>query len=419
MDCLARALAGEGDAEKLAKQWSTLFQQLLDARSAERMWEVARSMVDDRTAQRWWTPIMADTLVRLDLKSPPRHAVVGLLRGRPDEPDPIDEALRRRAFQRAATRLTRGWGGLVSGRVGDHGVVILAAAGSGGRARAALIDIAARASEAAKRFGFRLHAGIAVGSESQSLADRYRAALAAADRALYRREPNIIAPDSAEPSTRNLLQLRIRLAIGLEEHPDLLPARFDRYIEAVLEHAGYAIDVASAHLEAGLGRFVEPWLVSGQLDSKDFDELCAPIAKGGAASVTELLAAYRVIVAQLERAVGSPTAARQSRSVERALAFMRDHLGEPLTLPRVAKIARFAPSHFSRLLRREQGMPFERYLRRLRLERAKHILSTTPISIARVAERSGFKSRTHFQQIFRSATGETPLAYRTRNRMWK
>jgi AraC-like DNA-binding protein len=418
MGCLALALAGRGDAEKLGRQWDSLLRQLLDARSADRMWEVARSMVDDRTAQRWWTPIMADTLTRLDMKSPPRHAVVGLLRGRPDEPDPIDEALRRHAFQRAATRLTRGWGGLVCGRVGNQGIVILAAGAAGGaRARTSLADVAARATEAAKRYGFRLHCGVAVGSESQSLADRYRAALAAADRALFRREPTAIAPDHAESASRNLTQLRVRLAAGLEEHPDLLAARFERYIEAVLEHAGYALEVASAHLEAGLGRFAEPWLASGQLDSKDFDELCAPIAKSGSASVTELAAAYRVVVAHLERAVISPTIARQSRSVERALTFMREHLGEPLTLPGVAKVARFAPSHFSRLLRREQGMPFERYLFRLRLERAKHILSTTPLNVGRVAERSGFRSRTHFQQVFRKATGETPLAYRTRTRM--
>jgi AraC-like DNA-binding protein len=418
IECLARALSGQGDAEKLSRQWNTLLQQLLDARSADRMWEVARSMVDDRTEQRWWTPIMADTLTRLDMKSPPRHAVVGLLRGRPDEPDPIDEALRRHAFQRAATRLTRGWGGLVCGRVGDHGIVILAAGTSSGtRARTSLVDVAARASQAASRFGFRLHCGIAVGSESQSLADRYRAALAAADRALFRREPTVVAPDVAEPAFKSLTQLRIRLAAGLEEHPDLLAARFERYIEAVLEHAGYALDAASAHLEAGLGRFAEPWLASGQLDFKDFDELCTPIAKGGSASVPELVAAYRAVVAHLERAVINPTVARQDRSVERALAFMRDHLAEPLTLPRVAKVARFAPSHFSRLLRREQGMPFERYLFRLRLERAKHILSTTPLNIGRVAERSGFRSRTHFQQVFRKATGETPLAYRARTRM--
>jgi AraC-like DNA-binding protein len=394
-----------------------LVEQLLDARSAERTWEIARSMVDDRTAQRWWTPIMADVLTRLGFKSPPRHAVVGLLRGRDDEPDPIDEALRRNAFQRAAAHHARAWGGLVSGRVGEHGIVILAAgASTSARARAALVDIASRASQSAKRFGFRLHAGIAVGSESQSLADRYRAALAAADRALFRREPTIIAPDTAEPSTKNLTQLRIRLAAGLEEHPDLLGPRFEQYIEAVLEHSGYALDATGAHLEAGLGRFAEPWLASGQLDPKDFDELCAPVSKEAPPSVPELVAAYRVVVAQLERAVESPTIARQGRSVERALAFMREHVGEQLTLPRVAKIARFAPSHLSRLLLREQGMPFERYLRRLRLERAKHMLTSTPLSVGRIAERSGFKSRTHFQQVFRKETGETPITYRTRTR---
>src|SRR5262249_15593591 len=159
---------------------------------------VARSMVDDRTAERWWTPIMADTLTRLGMNSPPRHAVVGLLRGRPDEPDPIDEALRRHAFQRAAAGLARSWGALVCGRVGDHRIVLLSA-GPGRRARSALSDLATRATKEAQGFGFHLHAGIAIGSGTQSLADRYRAALAAADRALFRREPLAIAPESAEP----------------------------------------------------------------------------------------------------------------------------------------------------------------------------------------------------------------------------
>src|SRR5262249_38964064 len=131
--------------------------------------------------------------------------------------DPIDEALRRHAFQRAASGLARSWGALVCGRVGDHGIVLLSAgAASGPRARSALTDLATRAAQGARRFGFHLHAGIALGSGTQSLAQRYRAALAAADRALYRREPAAVAPESAEPSTRNLMQLRIRLAAGLE-----------------------------------------------------------------------------------------------------------------------------------------------------------------------------------------------------------
>jgi AraC-like DNA-binding protein len=301
--------------------------------------------------------------------------------------------------------------------VGDHGIVLLASGGSkGARARAALFDLAARASQGARRFGLRMHAGIALGSGSESLADRYRAALAAADRAVSRGEATALAHDSVEPSGRTLMQLRSGMAAGLEERPDLLAPRFERYIEAVLAHWGYQPEAIGAHLEAGLGRLAEPWLASGALDPKDFEELCAPVAKAGAESVTGIVAAYRGVVAHLERAVESPTVARQSRSVERALVFMREHLGEPLTLPQVAKIARFAPSHFARLLRREQGMAFERYLLRLRIEQAKHMLTSTPLRVGRVAERSGFKSRTHFQEVFRKQTGETPIAYRTRTR---
>jgi AraC-like DNA-binding protein len=415
--CLSRALGGQGDAGKLARQWNALIEKLLLARSAERMWEVARSMVDERTAARWWTPIMRDSLLRIGLKAPPGHVVVGLLRGRPDEADPIDEALRRDAFQRAATGLTRAWGALTCGKVGDHGIVLLASGASkGARARAALFELAARASQGARRFGLWMHAGIALGSGSQSLADRYRAALAAADRAFSRGEATALAQDSVEPSGRTLTQLRTGLASGLEERPDLVLARFERYVEAVLAHAGYQAESIRTHLEVGVERLAEPWLASGALDPKDFEELRAPVAKASVESVTQLVATYRAVVAHLERAVQNPTVARQGRSVERALEFMRQHLGEPLSLPQVAKIARFAPSHFARLLRREQGMPFERHLLLLRIERAKHMLTSTPLHVRRIAERCGFKSRTHFQQVFKKQTGETPMAYRERTR---
>jgi two-component system response regulator YesN len=67
-------------------------------------------------------------------------------------------------------------------------------------------------------------------------------------------------------------------------------------------------------------------------------------------------------------------------------------------------------------MRREQGTTFGRYLTGLRLARAKHMLSTTGLPVARVAEQAGFRSRPYFQQAFRVHTDETPMAYRRRTR---
>src|SRR6185503_4625875 len=99
---------------------------------------------------------------------------------------------------------------------------------------------------------------------------------------------------------------------------------------------------------------------------------------------------YRGVVADIERAVLRPTEARQGRSRLRAIEFMRENLSKPLTLRQVSRVAGFAPHYFSRLLKEEEGMTFERYLQTLRLEHSKQTLAGTSLPIARVAELSGF-----------------------------
>jgi two-component system response regulator YesN len=78
----------------------------------------------------------------------------------------------------------------------------------------------------------------------------------------------------------------------------------------------------------------------------------------------------------------------------------------------VARVAGFAPDYFSTLLKEEEGTTFEQYVQRHRLERAKHLLSGTSMSIGRVAYLSGFRSRTYFQRLFKQSIGKTPKEYR-------
>jgi AraC-like DNA-binding protein len=190
--------------------------------------------------------------------------------------------------------------------------------------------------------------------------------------------------------------------------------RFDRYIEAVMVNAGYQPDTVRAHLEAGLERVAEPLLDCGTLDRRSLGEL---IQSPEDDSVTAIAASYRRAVASLAAAVQNPTEARQDRSVRRALIYVREHLPEPLGLARVARVAGFAPGHFARLVKRDQGIGFERYVQKLRLEHATTMLIETGLDVGRIAHRSGFKSRTHFQRAFREATGLTPMAYRRRLNM--
>jgi AraC-like DNA-binding protein len=412
MSSFAQLLSGRGNPHALTAQFETIRERVLEARFADRMWEAARSMVDERTAHTWQTGLQRDPLARMGMRRPAKHVVVGLVIGRPDD-DPLDALLRRAAFQRACVGLARRRRHVVCGQVGDRGITLLPdSAASGESARAELTDLARRAAEVGRRFRLAVHAGIAL-SEGGSLPLSYRAALAAAEKALSRSTSLELAQARVETSSHALRHIRANLSVGVEERPSHLSARFERYVAAVLAHTGYQVASARAHLQAGLERLAEPLLLGGALDPKSFDQICVGLEGARAPdSVSELLQAYRRVVTDIEHAIEAPTAARQEQSIRRALSFVHEHLAEPLGLPRVARIAGFAPGYFSKLLEQEEGLGFEQYVQKHRLERAKHLLAETTLSIGRIAQLSGFRSRTYFQALFKASTGRTPTEYR-------
>ncbi|HEV8244785.1 MAG TPA: AraC family transcriptional regulator, partial [Polyangiaceae bacterium] len=91
---------------------------------------------------------------------------------------------------------------------------------------------------------------------------------------------------------------------------------------------------------------------------------------------------------------------------------IREHFTEPLRLAQIARIAGFTPSHFSKLFIKRERMPFEHYVRSLRLERAQQLLYDTDLPSTRIAELVGIRSQQYFASVFRAAFGVTPLGYR-------
>jgi transcriptional regulator GlxA family with amidase domain len=75
-------------------------------------------------------------------------------------------------------------------------------------------------------------------------------------------------------------------------------------------------------------------------------------------------------------------------------------------------VAGFSPNHFSRLFRASEKVPFEHYVRALRVERAKQMLSRTTLSVERIAQLSGFATGPYFQRVFKEVAGTTPGAFR-------
>jgi len=102
--------------------------------------------------------------------------------------------------------------------------------------------------------------------------------------------------------------------------------------------------------------------------------------------------------------------------VQPICAFVDRHLPEPLTVSRLARLARVSPYHFIRAFRASTGQTPHQYIRARRLERARELLVTTPMPVTEICDAVGFHSLGSFSSLFRRATGETPRAYRAARR---
>ena len=405
-----------GNVAAILTEAEVLLKRLYPARAPERMWDSARSLVDERSGQ--WPEQSQPMLLEHGLRNVPRHVVVGLLSSRNADAEPLDDLLGRMALQRASTSLARKIGGVVCGRIGDHGLFFLIdEPGKGQRARVKLADLGHHASTLASRFGFRLHVGGGHAEQPGLLPQSYRAALWAAERALAEGAKSVDR-ERTQPSSEQLALLLKELGRGLEDGPDVLRPRFDRYIESVLANSVYQIERARVRLAVGLERLIEP-LVTGELiDSKILREIrrSMQVDAEDARTVTELVATYRGLVSSIDTSVRKPTRARQERGTSFALHFMREHLAEELTLSAVARAAGFAPSHFARLLKREAGVSFSRYVQRLRIERAQQMLEGTGLRVEQIQKVCGFRAAPHFYRTFKRHAGVTPASYRKRHR---
>jgi AraC-like DNA-binding protein len=69
-------------------------------------------------------------------------------------------------------------------------------------------------------------------------------------------------------------------------------------------------------------------------------------------------------------------------------------------------------AHLRRTWRQRHGSSPERWLRRIRLQHARHLLGDPRLAIGAVARRCGFADPLHFSRLFRHAYGRSPRAYR-------
>jgi AraC-like DNA-binding protein len=409
---------GDGKPEDLANVIERERVALDGARRVARIWESVRTMIDERSARAWHTRSWAPSVLYLGLTRPPDRALVGLATIKSGAIDPVEEAVRLDAFQRRVVDFVAP-SGVLTGRVGDHGVVLVAVTSGSERARiAGLRGLADRVSIWARRhFGVSLHFGIGGAPTDHLLSRSYQTALAAAQVALFEGKSVVVIQPASRARPTSLWNMRRALGRLLDESPERVEAHFDQYLEVVMSECAYRAETARVHLELGFERLIETLARQGVLDEQSFAAMRDDLERSvmSARTLSEIFDHFRRAVANVVKAAQAPVPARHERSLERALAHIDQHYTEPLRLPEVAKIAGFTPSYFSKLFIQSERMPFSRYVARLRVERAKRLLTTTRLNLTHVARLSGFPTAAYLCTAFGDATGTTPARWRIRH----
>jgi len=94
------------------------------------------------------------------------------------------------------------------------------------------------------------------------------------------------------------------------------------------------------------------------------------------------------------------------------LGYMERHLGEPLTVDNLTRVAHMSQTSLMRSFRQLLGQSPIAYLIGLRLARARTLLRSTDLPVTEIAFRMGFGDSNYFSRQFRQATGATPREYR-------
>jgi AraC-like DNA-binding protein len=111
----------------------------------------------------------------------------------------------------------------------------------------------------------------------------------------------------------------------------------------------------------------------------------------------------------LDRSREMGTEAR--RMARRAMAYMHEHYGEPISRQDVASYVGLSERHLTRCFRREAGVPPMTYLNRYRVRRAKALLERGDRTVTEVAMEVGFSSGSYFSRVFGQEVGVSPSAY--------
>ena len=98
--------------------------------------------------------------------------------------------------------------------------------------------------------------------------------------------------------------------------------------------------------------------------------------------------------------------------IDNAIHYIRDNVGEPITLDDLAQLTNFSPCYLSHTFKKQTGYAPSEYVINTRLEKAQMLLTHSRKSVNEIAFDVGYSSASSFINVFTRKVGCTPKVYR-------
>jgi two-component system response regulator YesN len=108
----------------------------------------------------------------------------------------------------------------------------------------------------------------------------------------------------------------------------------------------------------------------------------------------------------------SPKEGAGADLVEQVIDYVENHYMKDIGIGQIAAELNVTPNYLSSIFHKKTGTTFVKYLTRIRMLKAKELLSETNLQVRQVAERVGYYSTRHFTKLFTETVGSYPSDYR-------
>ncbi len=105
--------------------------------------------------------------------------------------------------------------------------------------------------------------------------------------------------------------------------------------------------------------------------------------------------------------------ARSNDETRRAEIWIRQHVEQPITVAQIARGVGVSPRTLARRMIEATGISCNKFIQRIRVERAIQLLQTTNLNFEIISNQVGYSHPAALRQLIRRHTGKAPYEYRS------